>query len=282
MISVINGELNEVILGIPGPGGHLGGIAISPTSNIVWVEAGSGISILDLDTNRWLISIDIALGLREIIFSPDGALVYLLRDPYLYTYTTSDYTESKRIRLASGNPTEYLAMCLSPDNQSVYLTDRYLTDEVFAFRISDGTQMARVGAGGEPQGIDITPDGEYVYVTNNADNTVSVISTRTFINTNTIQVGEGPRRLAVSSNGSLVCVANWDGNSVSIISTSNNDVVATVDVGQQPYEPAITPDNQFAYVTNSGDNTVSVIDLSTYTVTATIQVGWGPWGIAIK
>ncbi|HMK48667.1 MAG TPA: hypothetical protein VK435_01320, partial [Thermodesulfovibrionales bacterium] len=56
----------------------------------------------------------------------------------------------------------------------------------------------------------------FAYVTNNADDTVSVIdlATNTVVGS-PIVVGDGPFRIATSGNGTRVYVANMDGDSVS-------------------------------------------------------------------
>ena len=45
--------------------------------------------------------------------------------------------------------------------------------------VASGAVVARVPVGREPEGVGITPDGRWVLVTNESDNSVSVIDTRT-------------------------------------------------------------------------------------------------------
>ncbi|MEM3190868.1 MAG: YncE family protein [Candidatus Parvarchaeota archaeon] len=78
-----------------------------------------------------------------------------------------------------------------------------------------------------PRYIAITPNGNYVYVSNYGD-TVSVISTSTNSVVSTISVGTYPFGVAITPNGQYVYVANSGGNTVSVISTSTNQVVATI------------------------------------------------------
>ena len=69
-----------------------------------------------------------------------------------------------------------------------------------------------------------TPIGLLAYVTNDSNDTVSVINTVTNELVATIPVGRRPIGVAVSPNGSLVYVTNLWSNSVSVIATG---IVAT-------------------------------------------------------
>jgi YVTN family beta-propeller protein len=122
------------------------------------------------------------------------------------------------------------------------------------------------------------------YVTNEFDNTVSVVETKT--NTvvgNPIEVGAGPKGITITRNGKFAYVANYSDDTVSVIETKTNTVVGKpIQVGAGPKEIAITPNGRYAYVTNSIDDTVSVIETKTNTVVGSpIAVGAGPKGIVI-
>ncbi len=109
--------------------------------------------------------------------------------------------------------------------------------------------LGEIPVGTEPNGVAITPDGKFAYVTNTIDGTVSVLA---------IDVTQQPAA----------------------------EVIATLQVGTEPYGVAITPNGTKAYVTNARSNSVSVIDIATNTVVSTITnvgpaVGAEPRGIAI-
>jgi YVTN family beta-propeller protein len=121
----------------------------------------------------------------------------------------------------------------------------------------------------------------FVYVANNGDNTVSVISTTTNTVVATVPVGVNPWGLAITPNGAFAYVTNLGDNTVSVINTNTNTIVATVSAGAGPAGVAITPNGTFAYVANSVDNTVSVVNTATNSVVGTVPVGPGPSGLAI-
>jgi YVTN family beta-propeller protein len=111
-----------------------------------------------------------------------------------------------------------------------------------------------------------------VYVTNQGDNSVSVIDTRMQSVIATVAVGQAPFGVAVSPDGRRVYVANFTSNSVSVIDGSTLRVTATIAVGAGPIGVAVTPDGRLAFVTNNFAfpfSSYSIIDTSTNQVTAT-------------
>jgi YVTN family beta-propeller protein len=119
------------------------------------------------------------------------------------------------------------------------------------------------------------------YVTNLADNTVSVIDVLTNTVTATVPVGSMPRYLAVTPDGTRVYVANNGDNNISVIDTVTNTVTDTIIAGLAPFGIAILSDGLNAYVTNNDGNDVSQVDTTANNVVTTFPVGTSPQGIAI-
>jgi YVTN family beta-propeller protein len=82
--------------------------------------------------------------------------------------------------------------------------------------------------------VAVSPSGDYVYVTNNSDNTVSVIRTSDSTVTATIGVGQGPWGVDITNSGDNVYVVNNSDSTVSVIRTSDNTVTVTINVGNSP------------------------------------------------
>jgi YVTN family beta-propeller protein len=151
---------------------------------------------------------------------------------------------------------------------------------------------------------------ELAYVTNNEDNTVSVIDTASKKVVDTISVKGYPKAIAVSPDGKKAYVGTNDGvkiidtqdeavidsigevgslyaiaiapdnrqqlyvtshGKVLIINTETNKIVKTISVGNFNHAIAISPDGTQAYVTHDGS--VSIIDTEKQKVTTTITVG---------
>jgi uncharacterized repeat protein (TIGR01451 family) len=114
---------------------------------------------------------------------------------------------------------------------------------------------------------------ERAYVTNEEDNTISVIAITTNTVIATIPAGNSPMGVAITPDGTKAYVADSSDNTVSVINTTTNTVIATISIGNGPSEIAITPDGTKAYVINAGSDTVGVIDTTTNTVITYLGVG---------
>lgn len=132
-----------------------------------------------------------------------------------------------------------------------------------------------------PQGIVVTPNNLYAYVTNAGANTVSVVNLGSNSVVATITVGTGPDGIAITPNGLYVYVANNSSNNVSVINTTTNAVVATIAVGTGPQFIGVTPNGLYAYVMCPGSSNGYVIDTATNTVMTTISLPSAPQGIII-
>ena len=144
-------------------------------------------------------------------------------------------------------------------------------------------------------GIAVSPEGDFVYVSNYGTDSVSVIRTSDYslvdTNPNTlaidpIGVGDGPIALSMTSDGAFVFVNNYLEHTVSVIQTEDNTVIGVpIGVGNYPYAISIAPhgDDEYAYVTNYGSGSVSVINTSTHEVVETIteDLGPSPWGVSL-
>jgi YVTN family beta-propeller protein len=201
----------------------------------------------------------------------------------------------------------------TPDGTHAYVTNAF-DSNVSVIDTASNTVVATIPVGSAPNGVAITPDGPrpyddddrrhqpLAYVTNGADNTVSVIDTASRAVVGTIPVGQDPTGVAITSDGIHAYVTNHLDDSVSVIDTARNTVVATIPGFILPIGVAITPDGtepnerddrrqqSLAYATNNvstidGSNfpasAVSVIDTGRNTVVATIPVGQFPKGVAI-
>ena len=88
------------------------------------------------------------------------------------------------------------------------------------------TVTATIPVGSYPWGIAVSPNGQYVYVANQGDSSVSVINTASNTVTATIPVGSTPRGIAVSPNGQYVYVTNFGSNTVSVLYADNTFAIS--------------------------------------------------------
>lgn len=122
-------------------------------------------------------------------------------------------------------------------------------------------------------------DGQYVYVTNWDEDTISVIDVSSVKIVNVIPVGKRPNHLTFSRDGQFVYVTNYKGDSVSVIDHRLKKVIAEISIGKRPMTPIAT--NDALYVANIESGTISVIDISSNKVVHEIVADGNPQHMAI-
>lgn len=138
-----------------------------------------------------------------------------------------------------------------------------------------------IPVGTYPVGVEFAPSGQFAYVTNYTDGTVSRIATATASVTHTIPVGSGgPYDVNFTPSGTSAYVANLDGN-LQQIDTSTNAVVDTVSVGGGLVALAMAPSGSFFYVTNYSGGFARV-ETASNTISATVALASNPLGARIS
>lgn len=158
------------------------------------------------------------------------------------------------------------------------------SNSISVIRSSDNTVISTISGAGlnSPINAVVTPDGNYLYVTNSLAG-VSVIRRSDGTLVQNINIGGAPDGITITPDGNYVYATMLEPvNSVAVIRTSDNAVVKTTAVGTRPYGPSCTTNGNFVYVPNCIDDTVSVMRTSDNTVTATIAVQDAPRNSAVS
>jgi PQQ-dependent catabolism-associated beta-propeller protein len=118
------------------------------------------------------------------------------------------------------------------------------------------------------------------YVTNERDNTMSVIDLDQMKTVQTVPVGQRPRGITMTADGSLILVCASDDDTIQIIGPRRCGSSAIFRLGRIPTSPHVSGNP--LYVSNEDDNMVTVIDLPTRKMIAEIPTGVEPEGMAVS
>ena len=150
--------------------------------------------------------------------------------------------------------------------------------------VTTGSIVRQIKVGGEPEGVDISPDGKMVYVTSENDNQVYAIDTARLEVAKVIDVGPRPRSTAVLPKTHRAYVSSENGAAVHIFDTANYKVVQRLIFTPDTLRPmgvVAAPDGATVYVTTGRGGTLEAIDAATNKVRASVPVGERPWGLAV-
>ncbi|MDR5892292.1 PQQ-dependent catabolism-associated beta-propeller protein [Halomonas mongoliensis] len=136
--------------------------------------------------------------------------------------------------------------------------------------------------GGGLLALPLAAQAERIFVSNEKDNTISVIDGASLEVVETIPVGRRPRSMAFSSDGSELFVAVGDDESIDMIDLESLRVVRSQASGDDPEVIRVDPNRPYIYVSNEDDNIVSVLDYEARTLVTEIPVGVEPEGLGIS
>jgi YVTN family beta-propeller protein len=255
-------------------GGSPFGITANPSNqDYVYVTNFSDgtASAVSVSYNTVVQTLDVGPAPKGIAVTSDGAFIYVANSTAGTVSAVEISTDSLESIAVGQGP---LGVALSPKQDYLYVTNnegdslsiiKADTNELFVTLANhyyiNYTSSSSDVAFSKPYGLAVSPDSNYIYVVNNGNNTVSIISAA-----------------VVYTQGTSFSLSNYD-------PTSNTSgpyaLSAPIAVGNDPRGIVVTPDQKYLYVTNYGDDTVSVINLTTSVVDKTISVGDGPFGISV-
>jgi YVTN family beta-propeller protein len=136
-----------------------------------------------------------------------------------------------------------------------------------------------VKSGHETEGVEFSPDGRELLVTNEGDDTVSVYRVGTGKPVRTVKLAKGsrPRGIKASPDGKQYVVTLENANKFVVLDGRDLKTVKTVDTKTGPYGVSFGPGGKRLFVAASRDKTLQVFDGKTYEHVSDVAVGQRCW-----
>ena len=136
-------------------------------------------------------------------------------------------------------------------------------DDVYIFDPATMEQVGYISDLPHNHGATVHADGTHYYFTNEHDNTVEVIDSRTFEVTKTIPLANGPHNLSASMSARKVYVAIIAEPLIQVIDMDSNEIVANIETGGGVHNTFVTPDGRYAVGGMIGASEIIAIDTQT-------------------
>lgn len=171
------------------------------------------------------------------------------------------------------------------------------TGDVTVFDLSTGKIEKQIHSGKGAEGLDVSPDGKELWVTNRGENTITIFNTQTLAKIEKIDCGAFPIRAKFSPDGKYFVVSNAESGHVNVFNANSRELVKRIKLrppvpegknkeryfadfeGSSVPIGLIVPDNQTAYVANTHADVVTVIDLKELAIVEHLEAGKEPDGI---
>lgn len=241
-------------------------------------QPGNTLSVLDPARNTRLRDIDLGEhgrphGIRVL---PDGSALV----------TTEQSRALLRVDIAGGRVLQAIdvgeglghMVAISRDGKLAYVS-KIVAGTVARIDVAAGGKTHEVAAGKGAEGIEVAPDGT-VWVTNRAEDTVTVHDPDTLETRATLESKGFPIRVVFTPDGRHALVSNATAGTLSVFDAASRDTVATVSLKPEgeafrdtllgkdalPIGVIADPVRPRAYVAISGANRIAVVDTQAWRV----------------
>lgn len=144
------------------------------------------------------------------------------------------------------------------------------------------TALMALGATSLQTSFASTAHAGKIYVSNEKDDTLSVIDTKTLEVVKTIPVGDRPRGITLSKDGKHLFICASDSDTVQVMDVATHKILHELPSGLDPEQFALHPNNRLLFIANEDDAITTVVDTQKKTVVAQIDVGIEPEGMAVS
>jgi YVTN family beta-propeller protein len=245
-------------------------------------------------------------------WAPDGKTLYVsggnangkkkiaasLAPVYEFTYTEGRLSETPTAELnetIDKSQVWWSGLAHHPKKSLLYAANRGTgtnPSNIVVFDTKTRHLLTRIPVDVNPYELVFTPDGEKLFVSNWASNSVSVINTSQNRVVRTIDVGSNPNDMKLSKDGRLFVACSND-NTVHVIDTKTLRKIEVISTTISPQAPeGSTPDalaidqvKDLLYVANADNNDVAVVNIANRKhsdVLGFIPTGWYPSALALS
>jgi YVTN family beta-propeller protein len=126
-------------------------------------------------------------------------------------------------------------------------------------------------------GAVVAPDGSFLYISNEANNTLDFVDARTLKVTDHVGLSGHPNNVAISKDGRRVYIAIRDPEpgGVDVVDIPSKKFVKTIPTQGAIHNPYVTPDGKYVVAGSISGQTVNVIDQKTEQPAWTLKMDLG-------
>lgn len=186
-------------------------------------------------------------------------------------------------------------VALAPDRTRAFVAS-IGSGTVTAIDLVAGKAAGVVATGKGAEGIDVTPDGRQVWVTNREADTVSVLDAKTLAIVESLPSSSFPIRVRVTPGGAWALVSNARTDALTVFDARTRKEARRIAL-KAPLRPTegrlmtfgdssvpigvvVRPDGRRAWVAHANADVITVLDLEKWTPAGTLTAGREPDGMA--
>ena len=222
--------------------------------------------------NRWMLTpagkhIPVGDLPLNMALSPNGKILALTNNGYSKQFISLIDTEQDTVIRELDVDKAFYGLSFSPDGQYLYASGGG-DEEILVWKttgavvpqpsisLADSTAPAKMF----PAGIAVSNDGAKLYVAENRDECLSIVSLAEKRVLKRINVGQYPYDVKIAGTLNKLFVSLWGGSRVCVVDCITGEPVAGIEVGDHPNAMVLSSDESLLYVVCANTDEVAVID----------------------
>jgi LPXTG-motif cell wall-anchored protein len=280
--SIPNSANADAIVSTTPVGTSPNNIELSPDGSRLYVvnETSNSVSVIRTSDNTVISTVTVGTRPWDLALSPDGTRLYVTN--FLGDSVSAIDTSTLSVVYTVTGVVSPEGIAVTPDGQFLFVASNDSTPKLVV--ISTQTHFITGGVpmgGGRLLDVVISPDGDYVYVSDTTANKVKVLDTATFVVTDK-PVGNSPQLMSISADGTKLFISDYLSSQFQIVLTSNWTInTVSTGTGSSPLGIETNPSGERIYVAIAGEDRVNVYRTSDRTLIGQISTGSVPWGLAV-
>jgi YVTN family beta-propeller protein len=249
-------------------------VRVSPDGRFAYVAAGKQVTAIDLLNRRVKAHFDLgSYSAHDVRISRDGK-IFWAACAGAKAVIEVDASTGKILKTYNTAQEGSWFVEVSPDERKLYTPNLEGKSVSVINRSTGAVKVIPLASAG--YGIDITPDGRYVWISGGG---LTVVDAATDEVVATIKASEAETgRLSISRDGRKVVVAL--SNKLAVYDSRTRALISETPLTKEPKVLALSGNGRYAYLTNPGANSVSVVDTNDGRLIETAATGRKPDGIA--
>lgn len=282
-VSVVNPVLKQQVATVSvGKGPHE--LAVSDDGKYVYVanygvpDWGNTISVVDVLARKELRKIELGALYRPhcIIYKKDKLYFTLEANRAVARYDLAN----NRVDWVAGTGQDGAHMLVvTPDEKKIFLANRVSNTVTIVETGKMPGNILQMTVGKAPEGIDISPDGQQVWIGNTGDGSIDILDVAQDRKIKNIVVGKSPIRIRFTPDGKRVIVSDNAAGEVIIMNAATQTIIKRLETKDAPMGITITADGKMAFIAHGAADYISLLDMDKLIFAGSITVGKNPDGM---
>ena len=278
-------------------------VAVSPDGKTAVVAnygartSGSTLTVINIPEKRSVKTIDLKLYHRPhgIVYMTDGIHVVVTTEQEKKVIVVN--VDSGEVTKSIDTASEVSHMVAVAQKTNTAFVANIGSGSVTVADLKEGKRLENIATGRGAEGIDISPDGKEVWVSNRSADTVSIIDANTLKVVGEVDCESFPIRVKFTVDGKHVLVSNARKGDVAVIDSKARKIIKRIPMAVTSVEKRegrlfsqfegspvpvgilVHPNGKHAYVANTNADVVTIIDLENWEIAGRLQAGKEPDGM---